>query len=178
MTMTLDENDFLTFQLYTASKTPRIKKARIKGWIWTTIAFSCLAYLFYSSDNSFIGNLFLIYACLSALFFPLFTRWRYKKHYLKYIRDTYKNRFNEKCEIEFNDDNIVTRDKTGELKINKAEIEEINEIQGYYFLKCKTGATLIVSKDKTADVEQVKNEIRAMVERGVKHNIELDWRWK
>jgi hypothetical protein len=177
MTTTLDENDYLTFQLYTASKTPRVKKARIRSWILTTVLFLCLAYLFYTSDNSFVGNLFLVYAGISAAFFPLFTRWRYKKHYLKYIRDTYKKSFNEPCEIEFNSDNVVIKDRTGELKVNKSEIAEINEIESYYFLKSNTGLTLILSKSKV-DIDTINNQISAMVANGARHNIELNWKWK
>ena len=177
--MTLDENDYLTFQLYTASKTPRVKRGRIRSWILTTVTFVCLAYLFYNSDNDFLGNYFLVISGLSLTLFPLYSRWRYKRHYLKYIRDTYKNRFGEKCELEFNNDTIGTKDRSGEVKINKSEIEEINEIKDYYFLKARTGVTLIISKNKTDDIEQIKNEIKSIVEtRGLKHNIELDWKWR
>lgn len=177
--MTMDENDFLTFQLYTASKTPRIKKARIRSWILTTLTFLCLAYLFFQSENDFLGNYFLILTGLSLVAFPFYSRWRYKRHYLKYVRDTYKNKFGEKWEIEVDNETIGTKDKTGEIKINKTEIEEINEIKDYYFLKARTGVTLIVSKNKSDDINKVKDLIKSLVETfGVKHNIELDWKWR
>ena len=178
MTTTLDENDYLTFQLFTASKTPRVKRTRIRSWILTTIVFLCFAYLFYQNDNSFLGNIFLVYAGLSAVLFPFYSRWRYKKHYLKYIRDTYKNRFGETCDIEFTEDSIVIKDRTGELKINKGEIEEINEIQDYYFFRTRTGTTLIVSKSKTTYIENIQGEIVTLMTHGTKHNIELDWKWE
>ncbi|MBI3220539.1 MAG: YcxB family protein [Bacteroidetes bacterium] len=177
--MTLNEDDYLTFQLYTASKTPRVKKARIRSWILTTITFLCLAYLFYHSDNDFLTIYFLVIAGLSLTLFPFYTRWRYKRHYLKYIRDTYKTRFGEKCELEFTPDAIVTKDKSGEVKINKSEINEINEIKDFYFLKTSSGMALIISKSKTEDIEKIKSEIKSLVETGgVKHNIELDWKWR
>lgn len=144
----------------------------------TTLLFLGLAYLFYQSDNAFLGNLFLVYAALSAALFPFYTRWRYKKHYLKFIRDTYKNRFGETCNIEFTEDTIVTRDKSGELKINKGEIEEINEIQNHYFLKARSGMAFIVPKSTTTDIESLKREIVALTANGAKHSIELDWKWK
>lgn len=177
--MTLDENDYLTFQLYTASKTPRVKRTRTRSWIMTTVTFACLAYLFYNSDNDFLGIYFIVIAGLSLALFPFYTRWRYKRHYLKYIRDTYKNRFGEKCELEFENDIIVTKDKSGEMKINKSEVEEINEIKDFFFIKTRTGVSLIISKSKSDDIEKIKNEIKSMIEtRGVKHNIELDWKWR
>jgi len=177
--MPLDENDFLIFQLYTASKTPRIKKSRIRNWIWTTVTFACLSYLFFQSKNEFLGIYFLVISGISLTLYPLYSRWRYKRHYLKYIRDTYKNRFGEKSDLEFTADTIGVKNKTGEVKINKSEILEINEIKDYYFIKAKSGETLIVSKTKSDNIENVQQEIKLMVDTfGIKQNIELDWKWR
>jgi hypothetical protein len=177
--MTLDENDFLTFQLYTASKTPRNKNSRIRSWVLTVVTFACMAFLFYYSDNEYLGYYFLALSGLSLILFPFYSRWRYKQFYLRYIRDNFKNRFGEHTELEFNDDSFVARDKTGEVKINKSEIEEINEIKDYYFMKTRTGLTLIISKTKADDIERVRREVRSLVEiHGIPHNIELNWKWK
>lgn len=74
---------------------------------------------------------------------------------------------------------VGTKDATGEIRINKAEIEEINEIKDYYFLKARSGVTLIVSKNKSDDIEKITALIKSLVETyGVRHNIELDWKWK
>ena len=86
--MTLDENDFLTFQLYNASKSPRIRRGRIKSWIITTVMFLCFACLFYQSNQALLTSYFLTLSGLSLVFFPYYTRWRYRKHYLNHIRET------------------------------------------------------------------------------------------
>ncbi len=177
--MTLDENDYLTFQLYTASKTPRMKNARIKAWIFLTVAFGCFSYLFYRSNNDALGIYFLILAGLTATLYPFYSRWRYKKYYLKYIRDTYKNRFGEECDLQFDTDTIIAKDKGGEVKINKSEIEEINEINDFYFIKNRSGTCLIISKSKTEDIEKIQKEIKSMISNhNIRHNIELDWKWR
>jgi hypothetical protein len=177
--MTLDENDFLTYQLYTASKSPRVKKGRIRGWILTTVTFGCAAYLFYTSNNEFLGNYFLGASGLSLTLYPLYSRWRYKKHYKKHVQDTLKNRFGVECAIQINEDTISTKDKTGEAMMNLSEIEEVNEIRDFFFIKMKTGESLIISKIKSGDPQDVVNEIKSLVERkGIKHNIELDWKWR
>jgi hypothetical protein len=137
-----------------------------------------LTFLFYRSNNEFLGTYFLIVSGLSLTLYPIYSRWRYKKHYSKYVDDTYKNRFGEQSSMEITEDAILTKDKTGEVKINKTEIEEINEIQDYYFLRTKTGVSLIISKTKTDDIENIKKEIRSLVDKGVKHNIELNWKWR
>ena len=76
---------------------------------------------------------------------------------------------------------IVTKDKTGEAKINTSEIEEINEIKDFYFLKSKSGVSLIISKMKTSprDLEVVTKALEELVAKnGIKHNVELDWKWR
>jgi len=179
--MTLDENDYLTFQLYTASKTPRVRNTRIRSWIVTTVVFLSLTYFSFENNNGFLGYYFLIASVLSLVLYRRYSGWRYKRHYRRYIQDTYKNRFGEECAIEFTADAIVTKDKTGEVKINTTEIEEINEIKDFYFVKAKSGVSLIISKLKTdtADLERIESELKALVDkRGLKHNVELDWKWR
>jgi hypothetical protein len=177
--MTLDENDYLTHQLYTASKTPRIKKARIKGWIFTTGAFLCLTFLFFESNNDFLGYYFLVASGLSLTLYPFYSRWRHRNHYLKYVRDTYKNRFGTESTLEINDNIIVAKDKTGEERINTSEIEEINEIRDFCFVKMTTGASLIISKAKADDIDKIKNQLRSLADnKGIKYNMELDWKWR
>lgn len=175
----LDENDHLTYQLYTASKTPRIKKDRIKGWIFTTVTFLCLTFLFFESRNDLLGYYFLIASGLSLTIYPFYSRWRYKKHYLKYIQDTYNSRIGEESTVEINADIIVIKDKTGERRINTSEIEEINEIKDFYFVKTTTGVSLIISKIKTNDIDKLTTELKSLVnKREIKYNIELDWKWR
>jgi hypothetical protein len=179
--MTLDENDYLTYQLYTASKTPRIKNARIRGWAMTTVTFLGLAYLFFRNNNEVLGYYFLVASGLSLAFYPLYSRWRYKQHYKRYILDTYKNRFGEECTLQIDENFIVTKDKTGEAKINTSEIEEINEIKDFYFVKVKSGVSLIISKSKTnaKDLDALVNSFRDLArKKEIKHNVELDWRWR
>jgi hypothetical protein len=177
--MIMEENDFLTFQLYTASKTPRIKRGRAKSWALTTFVFICLSFLFFESHGPFLGYYFLVLSISSLILYPFYSRWKYRRHYLKYIRDTYKNKFGESFELEFARDTIRTKDRTGEIRINKSEIEEINEIKDFYFLRARTGTTLIISKNKLDDIGKIKNEIMAMIEdQGVRYNVELDWKWR
>jgi hypothetical protein len=67
--MKLDQNDFLTYQLYTASRNPTIKNARIRSWILTTAAFICMTYLFFTSNNDLLGYYFLTASILSLIFY-------------------------------------------------------------------------------------------------------------
>jgi hypothetical protein len=177
--MKLDENDYLNYQLYTASKTPRIKKARIKSWVLATVSFLCLSFLFFRSDNHTVGYYFLIVSGLSLVFFPLYSRWRYKRHFLAYTRDAFKNRYDEEVTLDISAEVIRTKDKTSEVIINTSEIEEINEIKEYCFVKIKTGQSLIISKSKTENFEEIKGILQNIANtKGIKYNLDLDWKWR
>jgi hypothetical protein len=177
--MALDENDFLTYQLFTASRTPRVKNGRIRAWGITTGCFACLALLFFQSNNEFLGYYFLAATALCATLYPFYSRWKYKKHYLKYIRDTYKNRFGEECDLEIKADSILTRDRSGESTINISEIEEINEIRDHCFVKFRTGVALIISKSKTKDIDTIISDLKGIATRlGIQYNDQPDWRWR
>lgn len=174
----LQEEDYLTFQLYTASLSPQVKRMRLMSWILTTIAFLCMAYLFYYSDKTFLMGYFLVCACLSALLYPFYSRWRYKRHYLKHIQNTYQHKFGTDSELSFTDEAIINKDVSGEVKFNISEIEAIHEIQDYYFIKSKSGLSLIVSKIKSRNIETIKTHIEKLVnERHIPHVVNLNWKW-
>ena len=74
---------------------------------------------------------------------------------------------------------IVTRDDNGtELKFNTDQIEVISEIRDYYFIKIKSGFSPILPKSKLEDPEGIKRKIHMLANRGVSHDIDVNWHWK
>lgn len=176
---TLDENDFLQHQLFTASKTNEIKKQRLKSWGIVTAALFCLGLLFLDKEDKFLTYYFLGFGLLSLLFYPIYQRSSYRKHYLKFIRDTYKNRFGQVSRISFNQNYLEMSSSDSESKINYEAFEEVNEIGEYIFLKLKSGGSLILPKYKIENIEKTKEEIMNISKRyNLKENCELTWKWK
>lgn len=174
--ISLNEEDFLTYNLYTASKSKRIKKKRISEWILTTVIFLGLSVIL--NEEGFLEYYFMILAGLTLFLFPIYTRWRYKNHYLKYIRENFKNRFGEVASLEFSEDLILTKDRTGEAKTNISEIEELNEISTHLFIKLRTGQAFIIPK-RTVTFDTFKKELLENVVAGkLVWNEELKWRWR
>lgn len=136
---TLTEDDYLQHQLYIASKTDRIKNKRLKSWIIVVAAFIALTLLFFDSDNTLMMYYFGIFSVISLLFYPFYQRYHYKKHYQKFIKDTYKHAFGEPVTITFNEHNLETYDVTGESKFNYTVFEEIIETANHFFIRVKTG---------------------------------------
>lgn len=176
---TLDEKDYLEHQLYIASKSDRIKKQRQKSLLIVIFAFLSLSYLFYTTDNKFMMYGFIFISVLSLIFYPIYLKQHYYKHYQKFIVDTYKNRFNEPCKIVLTENSIDCIDISGETKINLTIIEEIVETTKYFYLKIKTGGHLIIPKMKVEDNANVETSLSSLADRlKIKYIKELEWTWK
>lgn len=174
---TLEENDFLTFQLFAASKSQRIKRKRLWGWIITTITFLVLSYLF--ADKTFLRNYFLVLSVLSAFFYPIYNRWRYKRHFQRYVKEVYKNRGDGSVKFTIIDDYIETVQGDNESKIKLSELSEINEINDYFFLFLKNGQGLVVPKYKIGNVGQLTSAIKDIVHRfQINYFEDLNWKWR
>ena len=175
----LNENDFLQHQLYTASKTERIKMQRRKSWWFVTLTFFILSLLFLKKDEKVTFYSFLIVGFITLIFYPFYLRNHYRSHYQKFIKDTYKNRFGENAKIEFLENEFLTNDSNSETRLKYSAFEEFNEIENYFFLKLKTGGSLIIPKLKVENLKVLKVELNNIAEKhNVKQNIELDWKWK
>ncbi len=171
----IEENDFLDFQLFTASKSERINKKKKNGWLSLTIGAIIVGVYFYLNQNILMAIYFGLVSLACGLFYPKYFKWRYKKHYKAYITENYSKRFGLTEIIEINDDFILSKDKTGEGKIKLAEIEKIDETGNHFFLKVSTGMSLIIPKDRISSPNILRVEFEKL---GLKINNERNWKWK
>jgi hypothetical protein len=177
--MTLHENDYLTFLLYTASKDARVKRSRLMTHVAIVAAFLLFALMFYMKQEELLVICFLAISVVGLVFWPTYLRWRYRRHYLGYVRANYKNKFGVEATLEFTDEAVITKDIAGEVKINYAAIEEVSEIRDFYFIKSRSAMYMIISKAKSKDIEIIKSKLESLISSlGIRHNIELDWKWK
>jgi len=167
----LHEQDFLDFQLYTASKSESIRRKKRNGWIGLTITPLALAFLFW--EDGVFGIYFLVAAILTLLFYPMYFMRRYKRHYENHIKQSHKNRFGESVIMEVHPDHIFTKDSTGEGKIYISAIDQIDETSKHFFVKISSGMTLIFPKENI-NSEQLKEEFKALK---IPIHEELDWKW-
>ena len=77
----LDESDYLTHQLYMASKSERIKKKRRKSRLLIPILYVVIAVISIIQQNIILSSVFILVAVIWFLFYPLYERNHYEKHY-------------------------------------------------------------------------------------------------
>jgi purine-cytosine permease-like protein len=171
----ISEQDFLDFQLFTASKSDRINKKKRNGWLFLTIGAIVVALYFYVNHNTFLSIYSGLVAIVFGLFYPKYFKWRYKKHYKTYIKDIYSKRFGQIETIEISNDSILSKDKTGEGRINLSEIEQIDETDNHFFLKISTGISLIIPKKELNNTANLKKKFKDI---GLTLNDETNWKWE
>ena len=171
----INEQDFLDFQMFTASKSDRINKKKRNGWILLTVSSIVVALYFYLNQNTAMTVYFGLVAIACGLFYPRYFKWRYKKHYKTYIRENYSKRFGQVETLELDNNYIFSKDKTGEGKINLSEIERIDETRNHFFLKISTGLSLLIPKKELEGIDELREKFKAI---GLAVNDETNWKWK
>ena len=178
LTYSLSEPDFYTFQLFTASKSKRIKNQIIKNWIIISLCFLTLSYTFYDLKMFSLTYYFLGCSVVGLIFYPFYLKWRYKKHYKKHVTETYSNRFGEVVNLEITDSHFESSTDSSESKISLTELEKITETENYYFIKLKSAATFIIPKIQLKNLTEVNTFLQNLCVRlKVEFAIELNWKW-
>ena len=175
----LQKEDFLTYQLYTASNSEQVQKKRRRNRLLVPLVYVILAFALYMVESTVLAIVFLVFAALWLFFYPRYGRRRYEKHFDKFIDEHYQNRLGKTGTISLEEDHILMKDYTGESKIKLEAIEAIDEIQHYYFIRFSSGVSLILPKRRIANLEEVEPAITDLVQKlQIPHQVNLDWKWE
>lgn len=173
-TVTLTENDHITFQLFDASTNALKIRNRRKSLIYL-ISFGVLILLFgYTTENNFLMYYGCFFSILALVFGNTYLKWRHKRHYTAHTRNYRKDVGDEIVNLEILEDVIKMTNRTGESILKISEFQLIDEIPQHYFIKIGTGPTLIVPKTDIALNEEIKEMI---VRYNIPHLARPDWKW-
>ncbi len=177
-TFTLDEDDFLTNLLFTASKSETIKKRRQKTRILVPGIYILFGF-FCFQDQKGLGIAFIVFGILWILFYPKREKSRYINYYKKYVKDNFSERIGRACTFEVDADFLLLNEGGTESKVQISDVESIYEISSAFIIKLKLGTALLMPKAKIINSNDLKN---ALLELATKANVpyteELDWVWK
>lgn len=175
----IDENDFLTYQLYNASKSKHIKKTRWRNKVILPIIYFAFGLLFLFGDKISLSIVFFTTGILWFFIYPFWERRRYIKHYQRFIIENYQNRLGKIASLEFSNEFILAKDNSSESKTLTTEIEEINEIPTTIFVKLKNGQSFILPKSKIENMEEVVTRLKELARYlEINYNINEKWEWK
>lgn len=175
----IDENDFLTHQLFLASKSDRIKKKRRRSKVIVPLIYVVFGFLFLFESNYIMTIAFFVIGLLWFLIYPLWERRHYIKHYQGFIKETYKDRLGRTTTLEFSNDFILANDNGSESRILTKEIDEISEIQSTIFVRLKDGQSFILPKNKITSLDIVTRRLKELADfLKIKYVVDDKWEWK
>lgn len=175
----IDEKDFLMHQLYVASKSERIKKKRQRNKLVLPLIYAALGLLMILDNKYAMSILFFTVGLLWFLLYPLWERRHYVKHYLGFIKENYNDRIGKTGTVEFSNEFIIAKDIGSESKVLTTELEEIGEIPSTIFVRVKGGQSLILPKDKIADIDYVTTRLKEFADLWkIKYCNDDKWEWK
>jgi len=175
----LEEADYHTHLLFTISKSSSAIKTRNRIRFLMTISLILFAVMAYGNHSTGQTVYFSALAILAFFFMPFYTRWSYRKTYLKHVRNYYKDRLSEPTTTTFKSDVLLISDSQGNSQVDISELDEINELENYYFLKVKSGQSIIIPKLKIDNKEELTLTLKELSKnQPITWNDETSWIWK
>jgi len=176
----LREEDYLTYQLYNASISKRIKKRRQRNKILIPILyFSFSGLTFFYANMVEVSIIFVVVGILWFFGYPIIEKKRYIRLYREAIQDNYKNRFGKTVSIEFTNEYIFASDSYSESKIQTNQIESLIEIPTLFLIKYQDGVVNIIPKDQIEDLQAFVSMLKEMATNlNIEYKLENNWEWK
>ncbi len=175
----IEENDYLTYQLFIASKSETIISKRKRNKIILSVLPLILAIVSYFNNNVTVFIFLLFWSVFTFLFYSYYDKNHYTNHYKKMIKEKLKNAFNQIVSIEINDEFIFLKDDGSESKVMNKEILEINNIPDLILIRFKGALTLIIPKKSIFNIETLKSKLNEIsIKFNINYTIEPNWKWK
>jgi hypothetical protein len=175
----LKETDFITHQLFIASKSERIKKRRRIGRILFPLIYIAFAVSYFFQDRYTTSSIFIAVAILWYWLYPIWERSYYKKHYMGFVKENYKERLNKTSTVEISNDFVIVKDSGSEGRLSTNEIEGIYEIPMLILIKFKIGNSIIIPKEKITNLNLLVVRLKDLARHlEINYNVEEKWKWK
>jgi hypothetical protein len=175
LTYKVYKEDFMAFQLFTASTSKRIQERKRNSWIILTILFITIACIFYLERNNFLAIWCGVIAVITGIFYPTYFNWTYKKHYDKYVEEHNKNSFGREENLTIDEEMIRYQNDLGDGNVKVSSVTEIDETEAHFFLRILSGGALIIPKREPVDINILREKFTTL---RLQINDHTNWKWK
>jgi hypothetical protein len=170
----LNKEDVLQYQLYKASKRKSTQKRKTRNRLFISLLMFIMGIYFYIQTKLIIAIIvFLLLALLLFFLYPIYFKYLYKFHFLKHIKENYRDLLGKQGTIEIENDNIILKDNKAESKIKINEIIKVVEISNNYFIEINDINSIILPKNN-----ETEKLINILKENNINIKNELNWKWK
>ncbi|UMY65369.1 MULTISPECIES: YcxB family protein [unclassified Flavobacterium] len=176
---TLEENDFITYQLYVASVSKRMQAKRSRSKVRVSLIYLAGGLWLAVLGVLVMGTVFMTAAVGWFFLYPIWERRHYLRHYTAYVKEHFAPRVGKEISLEITDDFMYTKTATSESKVHTSEIEQLTEIPTLFILQLKGGQAFLLPKYKMADREAVSARLKSLAGHlGVEYVGVDKWEWK
>jgi hypothetical protein len=179
ITFKISQQNYLTFQLYLASKSQSILKKRKRNRLIVPILYCFFAISLLILDSPFLASGFGAFGMLWFFFYPMWEKGKYVKYFTKVIAENHQSKINVDIKVELQNDKIYTASGGSEAKISTKEIIEIVELKDLILIRLDVTQAFVIPKDQINDLPALIEELKELAKRlKVNYTEELGWVWK
>ena len=170
----LTSEDFLEFNLYTASKSELTQKKQKRGMILLFFIIGIMA-VYLVADKQYETLIYpAILVVIVIFFYKKYFRWRMKKGYQKYIKSVHADQLNKEESIEIKQKSIAVDNQSGKGSIALSDVVQLNETTHLFMFLLQSGTSIVIPKRELKSEDEFIGLIQKL---NIKRNEELDWKW-
>ncbi|OYU94166.1 MAG: hypothetical protein CFE21_17200 [Bacteroidetes bacterium B1(2017)] len=173
---TLQENDFLEFQLYFFKSEGKFKSILLKTWM-----------VFMMFVGVFIGfsiwkNLFFEAAVVAvmSIIVSFIHPWRMRRTYKKILKKdckVFESRLNTPFHLLVDENQFHIKSILGDTNLNRNQLAKIVETGTHFFVKFKLEA-VIIPKSGLSQIEQLRADLKQVaLTNQIEYKEDLNWKW-
>lgn len=179
ITYTLTKDDILQMQLFMASISEQVRKARRKTHLRVPILYLVLAIVFMICTDWIVGILFIGVAIVWYFAYPAYQAKQYVKYYARHVDENLAKRTESPTEVIFDDEYITATDYSGESKLKINVIERMDEVRDYCFLKLNSGSGIVIPLGQLQNREDLISLLKNMAStHGIAYHTNKEWKWR
>jgi hypothetical protein len=153
---TLEENDYLEFQMFSSATSPNQIRTRKKSKWLLMISFTVLAFINLTTGDKIGGIVFTLLAILAFFVYPYWQKRHHKRHFKNHINEVNKPSFGIKNTLDIDDNFILSKSNGIEGKIPCSEVKEIIELKEHFFIVLNMYQAFILPKSQIQLIEDFR----------------------
>lgn len=175
----LTEQDFLDYQMYSATKSDRINKKRQRSRMGMSLLYLSFGVFFLATQSYAFGGAFMFVSIIWYFAKPTLDKKRYENHFRGFINEQYKENFDRKVNLELTDDYIFAKEAGMESKVPVTELIEVTELKNLILIKLKKGQAVLLPKHSMERSEMLIARLKEIADKiNISYVTELDWKWR
>ena len=155
LTYQLTQSDLVKFNEYHSAHSAFDKKCRRKYRIFFPIIYLTFSIIFFLFSDYPSTIIFIAFAILWFVFYPLWQKKRYRKHFEKHVAETVGDSLKEPMVVELQDEGIHISDYSGQSLYKYSAVGQIVENESCTYIYFGKGIALILPHDRLS-IDDIK----------------------